>query len=406
MAKLTSHADAMPLSSSPASAASELGRGAGEEGGRLAGLEGLRGVAAVVVVIRHAFNAVEMPVALRLDLFASPVALLLNAQGAVQIFFVLSGYVLAGSLERCRSVVDWPQFWIKRFFRIHPPYMFGLLLAWTLAFLAVAPPLPGLTHWFARFQGVHLEVLPLLHSLMFPSTAGDQFPVGWTLKVEMVFSLALPILVQLARPGRGLPLLCISLAILAFGPRTFLTYSIDFTLGVIAYRERETLARWLRQLGAYRHWALPLLGLALVSAPMWLGWSKVRGNMVMVGMARGDIAVMGIGAMLLVVAAAEAGPTRRVLSLRPALFLGRISYSLYLVHFPLLMLLAPRMIHGSSPWSALYLIVGLLSLSILISVASYRLVERPSISFGNGLCRAWARWTGKRVLETRDRSLA
>jgi peptidoglycan/LPS O-acetylase OafA/YrhL len=110
---------------------------------------------------------------------------------------------------------------------------------------------------------------------------------------------------------------------------------------------------------------------------------------------------MGVGAALLVLAAAEEGPTRRVLSLRPALFLGRISYSLYLVHFPLMLLVAPRLIHTVSPWSAPLLIAVLLPLSILVSVASYRLVERPSITWGNRVCRAWADWTGKRPLESR-----
>ena len=85
--------------SSPAS-------GAATSSGRIAALEGLRGLAGVVVVARHSLNAVQMPLPLRRALLEGPLAPLLNAQGAVQLFFVLSGYVLARSLSRHSGMAE------------------------------------------------------------------------------------------------------------------------------------------------------------------------------------------------------------------------------------------------------------------------------------------------------------
>ena len=67
---------------------------------RLDGLDGLRGIASLIVVFRHTSNAIAMPMELRRQILESPLAILLNAQGAVQLFFVLSGFVLTASIER------------------------------------------------------------------------------------------------------------------------------------------------------------------------------------------------------------------------------------------------------------------------------------------------------------------
>src|SRR5688572_5584929 len=97
-------------------------------------LDGLRAVAAVVVVARHTVNAIAMPEAVRHALLASPLGLLLSAQGAVRLFFVLSGFVLARSLARGPGSGNVLQFYVRRLFRIHPPYVFGVLVAWLAAF--------------------------------------------------------------------------------------------------------------------------------------------------------------------------------------------------------------------------------------------------------------------------------
>jgi peptidoglycan/LPS O-acetylase OafA/YrhL len=103
---------------------------AGCGAGYVAALDGLRGLAALVVFLRHTSNAIAIPVGARRALVEGPLAPLLNSQGAVQLFFVLSGFVLASSLSRSTHRVHWLRFYVKRFFRIYPPYVFAVLLAW------------------------------------------------------------------------------------------------------------------------------------------------------------------------------------------------------------------------------------------------------------------------------------
>ena len=58
---------------------------------RVVALDGLRALAALVVVVSHTSNAIPTNWLLRSDLLESPLAIFLNAHGAVQLFFVLSG---------------------------------------------------------------------------------------------------------------------------------------------------------------------------------------------------------------------------------------------------------------------------------------------------------------------------
>ena len=83
------------------------------------------------------------------------------------------------------------------------------------------------------------------------------------------------------------------------------------------------------------------------------------------------------------------------------LFLGRISYSLYLLHVGVL-LLATRLVAPSSTASGLALVAFVLLLSIAVSALFHHGIERPSIAAGNRACAALAARFGGVALNTRD----
>ena len=119
---------------------------------------------------------------------------LFNADGAVRLFFVLSGFVLTHSLRDPGPVVA---YWVKRYLRIQLPFAVALVFAWALSFGYIEAS--GLSRWLGSLSRVHLTVNQLVGSLWIPGEAFGQLSIGWTLRIELLFSLVLPAMIWLAR---------------------------------------------------------------------------------------------------------------------------------------------------------------------------------------------------------------
>lgn len=76
----------------------------------------------------------------------------------------------------------------------------------------------------------------------------------------------------------------------------------------------------------------------------------------------------------------------RLLRLSPLRFLGRVSYSLYLTHSPLLIVMSIA-IWGKMPYS--YLLLPFLAVAFAVAAVFYRLVEVPSIALGKSITARW-----------------
>jgi len=357
---------------------------AGTRRGRETALDGLRGLAATVVVLRHGFNTVAIEPELRRQLLESPLALFLNAQGAVQLFFVLSGYVLAMSLAGGLGGWSVPRFFVRRVFRIHPPYVFAVLFAWCASFFYVQTgPEAGLTVWLRESAAVHIGAGELFLALLFPGEASGQLTVGWTLTVELAFSFLLPLLVLIAVRTHWSVLLVVALLPLQL-PLSFKVawYGVDFALGVLAWLHRDTLVGLVRALPAPAAAGAGLAALALLCSPMLLGWHSGVLGVLAAGFDPVSIVLMAAGAFALIVVVLARPGAARALSIPPIRFLGRVSYSLYLLHHTVLLLIAPL---ASRPLDFFVLTPLLLLLSLGAAELSYRWIELPSISLGRRL---------------------
>ena len=122
------------------------------------------------------------------------------ADAAVDSFFVVSGYLITGSYERCRGL---QAFFIRRIFRLYPMYMF-IVLAQTVILLTLLPGGPFSEMWqtmryiaanalMANF--VQYDIGGLLSAMPNPGMN----PSLWTLKIEVAFYLVIPFLYVLAR---------------------------------------------------------------------------------------------------------------------------------------------------------------------------------------------------------------
>ncbi len=318
-------------------------------------LDGLRAMAVVLVLFRHGFKLVDFEALLGAG--ASPLVdvwavLFHGGWMGVDLFFVLSGFLIGGQLLRFldsgRPTHRLWRFYLNRFFRIIPPY-FALLLF--IQLVAVQHPL------FAdAFDPAYVARHIGHHYLFLQDYVGPfMFPVFWSLGVEEKFYLLAPFLIGglcfLVRDRRvRLGLLAVLLLIpllarahlTATSPRlaSFLYQTFRYSwfhlrldglvVGVLVaflYHHRQsrswlaspTAPKILLRLGMLSTLALLLF---LPSSPPWSDFSLVWSG-TLIALAFG---VLVLGAAL--TPNAEAG----ILGSGVLFFLARISYSLYLTH--------------------------------------------------------------------------
>jgi peptidoglycan/LPS O-acetylase OafA/YrhL len=290
----------------------------------------------------------------------------------VDVFFVISGYLITGLLvsERERTGrVSLRRFYLRRVRRLLPA---GILV------LAVSDAAAALLLVKARAHETVLDsfwALGFLANVHFAWLGTDYFSLTrapsavqhyWSLSVEEQFYLVWPclLLAALAVQGRRALLVVVSLVVAAS-----LAWSVVSTTSTPATAYFSSPARaWELGAGA-------LLVLAGRRLPGWVAWVGGAGLVASAVLITPTTAVPGYALLLPVlstVAVLGAGGDRLGLTLLPLRFVGQISYSLYLWHWPVIVL--GGTLRGGATLLAK---LGLLLLAGALSVASYYLVEQP-----------------------------
>jgi acetyltransferase len=344
------------------------------------GLDGLRGLAALAVVVLHVWMYTDANTSGRSVLVDAVIG---EMRVAVGLFFVLSGFLLArpwiAAARGERARPDLGRFALKRFARIAPAYWLALAGAFVV--------FHGSGHGREGGPGV-LPVFAVFMENMFASTRGKLDPPMWSLGIEVMFYAALPLIgwalvaaaVRSRRAVAGPLVVCAALVALnvawmAAGtlghwPPTTMwtlpTYLALFACGIAA----AVVARDRRP-GR-------VAGAALLGAG-WLavlvnGWWHSSGTGVP-GHIVGDLpAAAGFAIVVGVVATRPPG----LLASAPFRALGALSYGVYLWHYPVLY--AWRL-HGALPDHAGAAFVAVLVPTLAVSAASHLLVERPVLAY-------------------------
>ena len=357
---------------------------------RFRSLDSLRGLAALAVVFHHCLLTLPASAYSR-DGFAwmftfTPLRLLADGPGAVLLFFVLSGFVLAASIETGLNP-DGPKFnygryGAKRFLRIYPPFA-AIILASAGLYLLVQPePVMGASGWFNHQSWGYPVTSSLIagHLLMTDQHRDmSLMNVMWSLVHELRISLIFP-LVFFSLKARPVTTLAVTALLSAAANYALGHYRLDpvtqtlcgstqyvlmFAIGALIYLRNQTLSAWVKRSGGFG-----AVGLVLVGA--WLFYQPR--NMPVVG-----LWTTGLAASCYVIAAFASPTLVRALSGGAALWLGKVSYSLYLVHLPILLTLV-HLFSGQVPLPVL--LAATLALSLVCAGLSYRWIERPAIAFG------------------------
>lgn len=349
--------------------------------GRIRSLDSLRGLAALVVVLYH-FSLVVPGVYPRIEAIW-PLRVLVAGQTAVLVFFVLSGFVLYLSLLR-HDRDDYPTFAARRLVRLYPPVAAAVLLSVALYFLVDPGPLPGLEGWLTQFSWTERPGVDLIagHLLLFDT---DRFHVldnpMWSLVVEVRLSLLFPFLAAGIRrwPIRTLAA-CLAISWLSrhmmsaghqvalVDPLFTLRFLDLFAVGAFMARYAEAVSATIRRFPG------PLVAVAA------LVMLCLQGRFVFY--------FMYGGAVLLVAASFTYPLLDRFYGLKPFVWLGERSFSLYLVHVPLL-LAAVHALAGRVPIGVV--LAGTLPVCLLGAELFWLVVERPSIRLGRRVARRLSR---------------
>ncbi|GEM_PF-596824 len=341
-----------------------------------ADIDGLRALAVLGVVLFH-----------------GGVSALSGGFIGVDIFFVISGFLITTIIDKDIGLnrFSYKNFWIKRIRRIFPASLFCFVLAFIYFSFVLTP------HDYALF-GKSLVSLGLFSSNIFFwrqsgyfSDNSELLPLlhTWSLSIEEQFYLFLPITIILLsyffKKHRdiifGLLTLssfvaCIILTDIRPSGSFYLLPTRAWELGIgslVAFylRERKVSSNGPTSL------ALTFLSIGLMVIPMFT-FDKTTvfpGSMAM-------LPVSGAALFILL----PYNSVKRVFTLRPVLFIGKVSYSFYLWHWVALVGLRFSVLHHPSWSQNLFVIL----LSFVFSVISYYLIEEP-------VRRNLAFWTNKKI---------
>jgi peptidoglycan/LPS O-acetylase OafA/YrhL len=335
-------------------------------GVEIAPLTSIRGVVALWVVAFHLFkNLAHHGVALTAGTLAYRA--LSAGQFGVDIFFILSGFIIARTY-RALTAGGIPEFLFRRFARIYPLHFVVLSLMVPGVFvLGMIGRTPGDADYFAY------HVLPYHFALTF---AWFGQPIGWnapawSLSIEVLAYAAFPGLLMLSKrlPAPARILLAALCAVAAIWTLRYLGFA-NTGVGAIARGLLGFTIGVLMQSVAPSGFTVPLVPSAALMALIALAT-----------LSDDSIVLAPLAATILIPALAGRGrdPFISALSTAPALLLGRISYSVYLLHFPLLLvwlnLLRLPFFAAHSGLSVAVFIGSYLSVLLGISRASYSLIE-------------------------------
>jgi peptidoglycan/LPS O-acetylase OafA/YrhL len=303
--------------------------------GRVHWLDGVRGAAATFVVLHHIWLT-SWP---SFPTTTGPwwLAWLLYGHMAVAIFIVVSGFSLALAPMRNGVALSGGvrRFLRRRAWRILPAYWAALILSVLVTAILLRPDLGPAA------AGRSLAV----HGLLLQDVVGSETPNGalWSIAIEWQIYFVFPLILLFARRSS------VGIAVLSSVVVVLLAHAVAGLGGVfdkINGLTPQFLA--LFALGAFAVWLgrgdraatlrRPLGVVALVALGSFLGLAIVQGSEWMVAQFFWMDLLFGVGVacLLAVIYAGGFVPGRRVLESRPALWLGLFSYSIYLIHDPIL----------------------------------------------------------------------
>ena len=333
------------------------------ESQRWLGVEGLRGLCIIAVLTYH-YWVKQVP----------------GGFLGVSVFFTISGFVITNGLIRLSeksSHIDVYGFLVRRFRRLWPAAT--LVLALTLLYSLIAgwaSRTMASDSFAAFFQYYNWRVITT--GTVYGQSLPSIFLHFWSLSIEVQFYVVAPLIFLISRGRKMIQIslfaLILVVAIVVATTSTSLTFvysstitrSAEISIGCLLAFAIKPIKR-LTSKPILDHLASLLAFLAFAA----LTTLTVRSSMQTSAYAHGGLVLISVLSALLIIGASFGKVASVVFSFQPLTWLGRISYSLYLVHFPIRIILI-----WSGIWPEMQTWLSV-AVSVIVASLLFRFIERP-----------------------------
>ena len=358
---------------------------------RVLSLDGLRGLGALMVFLLH--------VDIMLKPFGAGVPSLFPGTASVMVFFILSGIVLSlVPFKRMGSGgYDWLGYYPRRVVRLCVPLFAAIALALPAGYVAwrlgsTSRSALAVTYDAGLPTAVH-DILMQFDVLFNVSDDGSNLfgaplvrvdsPV-WSMSWELWFSLTLPLAIwcisRIRRTGLAVVTTFMAVLVSHWSGYFPLRFCLMFWLGVMVARRFDKIKAV--KLSMLAELALLVASVGVIELSLvWHPGGVLEAL---------KSTAMNAACLVVVVVAIADGFTRRALSAAPMIFLGKVSYSLYLTHaivIGALVALLPRL----GIVDPLAIAAVSLPASMFVAVAFWRIVEVPSMNLSRSLASSGPR---------------
>ncbi|MEA3550264.1 acyltransferase [Pseudarthrobacter sp. C1] len=346
---------------------------------RLQGLDGLRGIAALIVLSSHTLlifrsvaggserSASDQAEPWIKTALQSPLHVIYAGGEAVFVFFILSGFVLVLPFLQ-RRPPSWIGYYPKRLLRLYVPIL-GAVIMTAAMVLAIPRVVSSDQTWWVNMHAIDMTFKGLIRESFTLLGTGRYNSVLWSLKWEIILSLFLPIYVVVARSmrswwllGAGVMIL-LSAAGLSMG-NTYLEYLPMFGIGAFLAAGRDKIVGL-----ADRH-SVGKISMTVAAAMFSAYWS-------IPGLPLPRVCLL-IACTALLIAFLTWTPALGLSRTHIMKWLASRSFSLYLVHEPIIV--SAALVFPSRPW--LSVAVGW-PVAILATELFFKFIEDPSRRLAN-----------------------
>jgi peptidoglycan/LPS O-acetylase OafA/YrhL len=337
---------------------------------RLEELDGLRGIAAFMVFLSHVIGL--LAVSKFVDFYQNtPIRVISDGNAAVDIFFVLSGFVLSLPFVDKNKGLNYFSFVMKRIFRLYPTYWICILLSVFIKDYFNPSAMNSLSEWgrslwIKPITGVDiLRHLPLIIKM-----DGHAInPIVWTLAVEMKMSLILPIFIFWIKKWDSE--LSQILLVLTSIVLSYLTGKFEFLplfiIGLVLSKHWRHFEA-IKNVHSFNLFLMFTLSIILIGNRFIFSFDYATHTQSL---------ITALGTALFIPLAIWGRAINKALKHPGVDFLGKISYSFYLYHFPLL-LVTVSLLYPIFESIFIPAIISLF-LTIVISFISFRIIESKSM---------------------------